>query len=320
MGATPAVVSLRLDQARRRHSENEPRHRAQLLRIDRARAARRACSTQAASTNSCRPRRRAAARISRSSTSPVAFDDGVVVGRAQLDGRPVLAAAQEGGFMGGAVGEVHGAKLVGLLERALRDAARRRAAAARVRRRAPARGQCRPDRGVRGHARACSRRAPPAFPVIALIGGANGCFGGMGIVARCCDAIVMCEEGRLGAVRARRSSRPPHGVEEFDSRDRALVWRTTGGKHRYLLGDVEELVADDIGAFRAAAIGLLDTVPDLGLEALEREHDRLGQRLHRFGGCRDAARIWRLLGIDDPERLPLLEAADFLATVADKRG
>jgi len=50
---------------------------------------------------------------------PVAFDDGVIVGKGKLEGRPVLAAAQEGGFMGGAVGEVHGAKLTGLFERAI---------------------------------------------------------------------------------------------------------------------------------------------------------------------------------------------------------
>ncbi|MDP1789208.1 MAG: carboxyl transferase domain-containing protein, partial [Methylibium sp.] len=52
---------------------------------------------------------------------PSAFDDGVAIGRAMLDGRPVFVAAQEGEFMGGGVGEVHGAKLVGLLQRALRD-------------------------------------------------------------------------------------------------------------------------------------------------------------------------------------------------------
>ena len=49
---------------------------------------------------------------------PVAFDDGVVVGAATLAGEPVLVAAQEGGFMGGAVGEVHGAKMTGLIARA----------------------------------------------------------------------------------------------------------------------------------------------------------------------------------------------------------
>ena len=52
---------------------------------------------------------------------PAAFDDGVAIGRATLAGRTVFIAAQEGEFMGGGVGEVHGAKLVGLLRRALRD-------------------------------------------------------------------------------------------------------------------------------------------------------------------------------------------------------
>ena len=52
---------------------------------------------------------------------PAAFDDGVAIGRALLDGHRVFVAAQEGEFMGGGVGEVHGAKLVGLFRRALRD-------------------------------------------------------------------------------------------------------------------------------------------------------------------------------------------------------
>jgi len=52
---------------------------------------------------------------------PCAFDDGVAVGRAALEGRSVFVAAQEGAFMGGGVGEVHGAKLVGMLRRAVRD-------------------------------------------------------------------------------------------------------------------------------------------------------------------------------------------------------
>ena len=49
---------------------------------------------------------------------PAALDDGIVIGTAMLDGMDVHIAAQEGGFMGGAVGEVQGAKLRGLLERA----------------------------------------------------------------------------------------------------------------------------------------------------------------------------------------------------------
>src|SRR3954467_5691053 len=52
---------------------------------------------------------------------PAAFDDGVVIGSGLLGRRPVLIAAQEGEFMGGAVGEVQGAKLVGLLQRAVHE-------------------------------------------------------------------------------------------------------------------------------------------------------------------------------------------------------
>src|SRR5579862_7116836 len=49
---------------------------------------------------------------------PAAFDDGMIVGRGRIDDRVVLLAAQEGRFMGGAIGEIHGAKLVGLLRAA----------------------------------------------------------------------------------------------------------------------------------------------------------------------------------------------------------
>ena len=52
---------------------------------------------------------------------PAAFDDGVIIGKGSISGKKIFVAAQEGGFMGGAVGEVHGAKIVGVLERAVRD-------------------------------------------------------------------------------------------------------------------------------------------------------------------------------------------------------
>ena len=249
--------------------------------------------------------------------TPAAFDDGIIVGKGRLGGRPVLVTAQEGGFMGGAVGEVHGAKLTGLLERALDE---------------------RPDAvlllvesgGVRLHEanagliavsevmRAVLTVRAAGIPVIVLDGGQFGCFGGMGIVSRLCDAVVMSEEGRLG-LSGPEVIETTMGVEEFDSRDRALVWRTVGGKHRYLLGEAAVLVDDDLSAFRAAALSLLDRTPDLSLAALEAEHAVLGARLERFGGCRDALDIWERLGIAEPERLPILDTATFLATVSDKR-
>ena len=253
--------------------------------------------------------------------APVAFDDGVAVGRAQLNGRAVFVAAQEGGFMGGAVGEVHGAKLAGMLRRALLDA---------------------PEAvlllletgGVRLHEanagliavsevmRAVLDVRAAGIPVIALVGGANGCFGGMGIVARCTNAVIMSEEGRL-AMSGPEVIETASGVEEFDARDRALVWRTTGGKHRYLLGDCQALVADSVDAFRAAALAQMDALAAgpvaLTLDALEQEQALLTQRLEQFGHVREPMELWRALGVDEPEALPLLEAADFVERVGAQR-
>jgi malonate decarboxylase beta subunit len=244
---------------------------------------------------------------------PGAFDDGIVVGEGRLEKKTVLIAAQEGAFMGGAVGEVHGAKLVGLLERGL---ATKPAAIVLLL----------DSGGVRLHEANAGLIAiseiihtvldvrAAGIPVIALIGSANGCFGGMGIVARCCDRVIMSEEGRL-ALSGPEVIETVKGVEEFDSRDRALVWRTTGGKHRYLLGEADVLVPDSIPSFRSAAVDALSQPRPLDLGALEAQHAALAQRRERYGDCHDATDIWRAQGIAEPERLPLFEVEDFLAVV-----
>jgi len=249
---------------------------------------------------------------------PCSFDDGIVVGRGTLESQVVLIAAQEGGFMGGAVGEVHGAKLTGLLERAVDE----RPAAVLL---------LIDSGGVRLHeanaglialseimrALFCARAA--GIRVAALIGGKTGCFGGMGIVASCCDVVAMSEEGRLG-LSGPEVIETALGVEEFDSRDKALVWRTLGGKHRYILGDNDYLVADDLDAFRRAASAVIAPGTPLSLDLLADEHERLKARMDRFGDCGDALDIWARYGIARPERLPLLDTADFLDSVDGKRG
>ncbi|WP_261996709.1 biotin-independent malonate decarboxylase subunit beta [Stenotrophomonas sp. Ste96] len=249
---------------------------------------------------------------------PGAFDDGIVVGAGSLSGRPVLIAAQQGQFMGGGVGEVHGAKLTGLLERAV---------------------AVRPDAvlllldsgGVRLHEanaglvaiseimRAVLATRAAGIPVFALIGSGNGAFGGMGIVARCCTAVVMSEEGRL-SLSGPEVIETVRGVEEFDSRDRALVWRVTGGKHRYLIGDAVQLVPDRIDAFGQAARSLIDTHTgsDDPLQALEQAHTRLDARINAYGDCRDGMEVWRLQGIAHADQLPLLETADFLEAAKNR--
>ncbi|MEB2233051.1 biotin-independent malonate decarboxylase subunit beta [Xanthomonas campestris] len=266
------------------------------------------------------PRRRLISPHLAQLDTPGAFDDGIVVGEGRLRGRHVLIAAQQGAFMGGGVGEVHGAKLTGLLERAAATT---------------------PDAvvllldtgGVRLHEanagliaiseimRATLGARAAGVPVLALIGSGNGAFGGMGIVARCCSAVIVSEEGRL-SLSGPDVIETVRGVEEFDARDRALVWRVTGGKHRYLIGDAQTLVPDRIAAFADAAATTLATLAepqgDAALQALEREHHALAARITAYGDCRDGVEIWRRQGIADPERLPLLDTDAFLAATADR--
>ena len=242
---------------------------------------------------------------------PCAFDDGVAVGRAALDGRTVFVAAQEGEFMGGGVGEVHGAKLVGLLRRALRDrptAVVILAESGGVRLHEANAGLI----GVSEVMRAVLDVRAAGIPVIALIGGANGCFGGMGIVARCADHIVMSDIGRL-AMSGPEVIEASHGVEEFDSRDRALVWRTTGGKHRYLLGDCDQLIDDDVAAFRTAAIRALPTGRPLDAAVLEAEHALLTRRLLEGVDAGDAVTLWQRIGIAQAARVPDMNATQVRA-------
>ena len=246
---------------------------------------------------------------------PAACDDGVAVGRALLDGHRVFVAAQEGAFMGGGVGEVHGAKLVGWLRRARRD-------------RPEAVVLLAESGGVRLHEanagliavsevmRALLDVRAAGIPTLALIGGANGCFGGMGIVAACADQRIVSDIGRL-AMSGPEVIEASHGVEEFDSRDRALVWRTTGGKHRYLLGDCEQIVDDDVAAFRTAAIASLQTTRPLTLASLQAQQALLTQRADLGAGTDDAVALWQALGVAQAAEVPDLGAAQVRALRPD---
>jgi malonate decarboxylase beta subunit len=239
---------------------------------------------------------------------PNAFDDGIVVGRGRLEGNPVLIAAQEGRFMGGSIGEVHGAKLVGILR-----AARALAASGRtqpclllldtggVRLQEANAGETAAAEAVRAVLDARSAGAS----VIALLGGRAGCFGGGSLIAACCSHVVMSEHARLG-VSGPEVIETYKGAEEFDSQDRALAWRTLGGTTRRLLGSADALVDDTAAAFRQAVIAQLRRPRTFEVARLQAEHSRLRERIRRFGDCRDGSEIVRRLlepaavhGLDD---------------------
>jgi malonate decarboxylase beta subunit len=242
---------------------------------------------------------------------PEQFDDGIVIGRGQLQGQAVLVAAQEGRFMGGAFGEVHGAKLTGLLR------------AARTLRTLPVlilfdTGGVRLQEANAGELaiaeimRALLEARADGVKVIGLVGGRAGCYGGGGLIAGCCSALAVSEQGRI-AVSGPEVIETNRGVEELDSRDRALVWRTMGGKHRRLIGGADLFADDTIQSFREAALQLLESAPAFDIDTLSAGQLRLEDRLQRFGALADGTDIWAKLGARDPQSIPDLPPERFIA-------
>lgn len=238
---------------------------------------------------------------------PGSFDDGVIIGQAQLNEQTVYLIAQEGQFMGGAVGEIHGAKIVGLLLKAIQDQAK--AVIFMI-----------DSGGVRLHEanagliaiseimRAMLAVRNAGIPIITVIGGSCGAFGGIGISACLSTHIIMTEEGRL-ALSGPEVIETVKGVEEFDSKDRALVWRVTGGKNRYLLGHVHALVEDDIQEIQhALGDALKQYVAPFSLEDLQQQQAQLQQQYQQWFGYKDGLDIWKASGIEVAEKIPMLSA------------
>jgi len=242
---------------------------------------------------------------------PEQFDDGIIVGRGKIAGASVFLAAQEGRFMGGAFGEVHGAKFSGLL-RAARDMKSIPVLilfdTGGVRLQEANAGEL----AIAEIMRAQIEARTAGVKIVGLIGGRAGCYGGGGLIAGCCSALAVSEQGRI-SVSGPEVIETNRGVEEFDSRDRALVWRTMGGKHRRLLGSASAFVDDTIEGFRNIALQLIKSAPGFGESMLKAEQARLEERLQRFGACSDAMDIWKAMGISQAEAVPAMDAPDFIA-------
>ena len=184
-------------------------------------------------------------------------DDGVVVAKGRLDGRPTVVLAIEGGFQGGSMGEIGAAKIAGALELALRDNQRGVPTQAVIVFETGGVRLQEANLGLAGIAEIQSaivalRRH---VPVIGVSAGTVGCYGGMSIAAGLCSYFVMTREARLG-LNGPQVIEQEAGVAEFDSRQRALIWGLTGGEQRVAAHLGDACVDDDTAAVRATLVDL----------------------------------------------------------------
>jgi malonate decarboxylase beta subunit len=80
-----------------------------------------------------------------------------------------------------------------------------------------------------------------------------GCFGGMSITASLCSYLIMTREARLG-LNGPEVIEEQSGIEEFDSKDRQLIWAINGGEQRHATGFADDLVEDDVEAIKKRII------------------------------------------------------------------
>ncbi len=180
-------------------------------------------------------------------------DDGMVVAKGTINGKPSVVVAIEGAFQGGSMGEVSGAKMAAALELAAEDNRNGIPTQAVL---------CLETGGVRlqeanlGLAAIADIHAAIVdlrryTPVVGIVAGTVGCFGGMSIAAALCSYLIVTREARLG-LNGPQVIEQEAGIEEYDSRDRPFIWSMTGGEVRYQSGLVDALVGDGINAVKAA--------------------------------------------------------------------
>ncbi|MEI2388025.1 biotin-independent malonate decarboxylase subunit beta [Breoghania sp. JC706] len=262
----------------------------------------------------------------------VEFDDGIVTGVGKIGKTPVFVISQEGRFIGGSVGEVGGAKMVNTIRLATEFHDKL------VAEHADLSDEEKPvvvisfetggvrlhesNAGLLAHAEVMDQlqKARHKVPVITLIGSKVGCFGGMGFVAAATDAIVMSEYGRLGLT-GPEVIEQEMGKEEFDSSDRALVFRTTGGRHKYIMGDCNVLVRGKVSDFREA-LSKLVVLPVSEFEKMRRigSPELVEKQLKLVALAaemqpKDARDVWAKAGNADAATLDSKPFDEFVATV-----
>jgi malonate decarboxylase beta subunit len=180
-------------------------------------------------------------------------DDGVIIAKGFFNSHPVVILSMEGAFQGGGIGEVCGTKIAASLERVLTDNKEGRKTIPII---------IFDTGGVRlqeanyglliiSEMQSAIVALRKYVPVIGLIPGNVGCFGGMSITAALCSELIVTSVARFG-LNGPEVIEQEAGVQEFNSKDRRMIWDTIGGIARLKAGLVDQLVEDDISEFKKA--------------------------------------------------------------------
>jgi malonate decarboxylase beta subunit len=191
---------------------------------------------------------------------PPESDDGCIVLKGAIAGKPAVVIALEGKFQAGSMGEVSGAKMTAALDLAAKDSQNGKTTTAVL---LLETGGVRLQEANLGLAVIAEVMASMLAlrehaPVITVIAGTVGCFGGMAIAAALSSYILMTREARLG-LNGPEVIEQESGIEEFDSSDHALIWAINGGEQRVGMGVADELVLDDVPTIAAALRRCLTT-------------------------------------------------------------
>ncbi|WP_078651313.1 biotin-independent malonate decarboxylase subunit beta [Streptomyces xylophagus] len=180
-------------------------------------------------------------------------DDGVIVARGTIDGTGVVVLSIEQAFQGGGTGEVSGAKISQALRLAAADSRSGTPVPAVLLLETGGVRLQEANLGLNAVAEICSAllELRPLAPVVGVVAGSVGSFGGISIATGLCTHVVVTPEARIGLNGAAVIEQEA-GVEEFDSSDHALIWAVDGGEQRRRTGLADTLVVDDADALRDA--------------------------------------------------------------------
>ena len=190
-------------------------------------------------------------------------DDGIVLMKGKIDGNNVLVVSIEGKFQGGGIGEVSGAKIVAALEKALEDNKNGKTIYPII---------ILDTGGVRlqeanygllsiSEIQNAVIALKKYVPVIGLVPGRVGSFGGMSITASILSYLIATNKARI-ALNGPEVIEQEAGVREFDSSDKDLIWNTLGTKQRLATGLVDEVVDDTVDNIKNSIVNEIKTKKD----------------------------------------------------------